>query len=79
MDKYPKELALIGVQPLVLNDYGGALRPRIRARIPDALKLALQVLREWGAAVNKRRSPPRNGDGISPAALEMSTREANRT
>ena len=45
---YPQRLALIGVQPVELDDYGGSLRPQVKACIPEALQMAVRVLREWG-------------------------------
>jgi len=48
LESYPQRLALIGVQPVELDDYGGSLRPQVKARIPEALQLAVRVLSEWG-------------------------------
>jgi len=48
MDGLPESLVLIGVQPKELEDYGGSLRPEVRARMPEALRIALDKLREWG-------------------------------
>ena len=33
--QYPAQLALIGVQPVELDDYGGSLRPAVKSRLPD--------------------------------------------
>ena len=46
----PPEMALIGCQPVELEDYGGGLRPLIAARIPEALAMAREVLAGWGVA-----------------------------
>ena len=48
MDGLPESLVLIGVQPKELEDYGGSLRPEVRARLPEALQIALDKLRSWG-------------------------------
>jgi len=48
MDGLPESLVLIGVQPKELEDYGGSLRPEVRARLPEALAIALDKLRGWG-------------------------------
>lgn len=49
MNGLPESLVLIGVQPKELEDYGGSLRPEVRARMPEALQIALDKLRSWGA------------------------------
>lgn len=48
LGQLPEEMLLIGVQPAELDDYGGSLRPAVRARVPEAVELAAQRLRDWG-------------------------------
>ncbi len=72
----PGDLALVGVQPELLDDYGGSLRPNIKAQINPAIRLALQVLDRWGIPHRRRRSPP--ADAISPAELDMGDYEKCR-
>src|SRR5690606_24970731 len=36
LGRLPRELVLIGVQPEELEDYGGSLRPSVKARLPEA-------------------------------------------
>lgn len=50
----PREMLLIGVQPVELDDYGGSLRPIVKARIDDALAIAVERLSQWGYAVRLR-------------------------
>ncbi len=45
---YPQHLLLIGVQPVELEDYGGSLRPLVKAQIQPAIQLALEYLAERG-------------------------------
>ena len=52
----PPEMALIGCQPVELEDYGGGLRPLIAARIPAALAMARDILAEWGVPVAPGRT-----------------------
>ncbi|GHC31427.1 hydrogenase expression/formation protein [Gemmobacter nanjingensis] len=52
----PPEMALIGCQPVELEDYGGGLRPLVAARIPEALAMARAILAEWGVAVGPGRT-----------------------
>lgn len=47
---YPEHLLLIGVQPEELEDYGGSLRPTIKAQIQPAIDMALAYLKEFGIA-----------------------------
>jgi hydrogenase maturation protease len=75
---YPTRLALIGVQPVVLDDYGGSLRPQVRARIPEAVALAVEVLREWGLALERRSVPIEERERIGPAELDMLPYERDR-
>ena len=51
---YPQEVLLIGCQPEQLEDYGGSLRPSVRLAMEDALALAVDRLRAWGAAPTPR-------------------------
>ena len=44
----PEEIVAIGVQPVELNDFGGSLRPQVRARLPEAVRLAEEQLAAWG-------------------------------
>jgi hydrogenase maturation protease len=72
----PKELLLIGVQPEELEDYGGSLRDVVKARLGDAVAMAVAQLRDWGFAVE-----PKVGAGetaISADALAMTAYEAGR-
>ena len=54
---YPETLALIGCQPLDLEDWGGPLTEPVRATLDRALDTALEILAEWGITVE-----PRNGE-----------------
>jgi hydrogenase maturation protease len=70
----PEALLLIGVQPEELEDYGGSLRPVVKARLADAVTMAVAQLRYWGYAVEPRESKVGAGD----TALGMSAYEAGR-
>jgi hydrogenase maturation protease len=54
LGRYPARLALIGCQPLDLEDWGGPLTAPARAAIDPALSAALRVLSEWGVACRPR-------------------------
>jgi len=44
----PEAVTLIGVQPEELEDLGGSLREAVRARLGDAIEVALRELEGWG-------------------------------
>ena len=72
----PEELALIGVQPELLDDYGGSLRPSVKEKIEPAIRLAEQVLERWGFALHPRTSPPE--ELVGPGALDIRDYEEGR-
>jgi hydrogenase maturation protease len=75
---FPEELALVGVQPLLLNDYGGSLTAGVKAQIDAAIEVACEVLRGWGIAMQARSEPLAQQDVIGPTALAMSDYESGR-
>jgi hydrogenase maturation protease len=72
----PTEMLLIGIQPVELEDYGGSLRPQIKAKVPDALAIAVERLQQWGISVTPRAAVA-NTD-INDEALAMGRYEAER-
>jgi hydrogenase maturation protease len=57
LGRCPKHLALIGCQPLDLEDWGGPLTQPVRDQISPAIDLARDVLAEWGVAASPRSAP----------------------
>ena len=74
----PPELALIGVQPELLNDYGGSLTTGVKAQVEPALGLACQVLRAWGIEPRPRTGPLAADELIGPGALAIGDYESGR-
>ncbi len=74
----PDEIVLIGVQPELLDDYGGSLQPAIRAEIDNAVRHALDVLAGWGISATPRSAPLEAGEHVGPAALDIRDYEAGR-
>lgn len=70
----PESLLLIGVQPEELEDYGGSLRPVVKARLDDAVAMAVAQLRDWGHAIEVRKAKV----GADATALEMGAYESGR-
>jgi hydrogenase maturation protease len=74
--RFPARITLIGVQPEVLDDLGGSLSPGVRARIPEAVALALAELATWGVQARRRTAAPQ--DMLGPAALRLADYEGGR-
>jgi hydrogenase maturation protease len=74
----PEELVLIGVQPELLDDYGGSLRPSVKAKIEPAIQLGLEVLDEWKIHRQLRDTSLTGEDHIGPVALDIPDYENDR-
>jgi hydrogenase maturation protease len=57
LGRCPKHLALIGCQPLDLEDWGGPLTQPVRDQIAPAIELACGILAEWGSPALPRSGP----------------------
>jgi hydrogenase maturation protease len=79
---YPDEVLLVGCQPEELEDYGGSLRPRVKAALEEALSLAVQRLARWGAQPRPRGRDGAEACGAADAlgapALAIEAYEAGR-
>jgi hydrogenase maturation protease len=78
LQEKPQQLALIGVQPERLDDFGGSLRDGTRKRIPQAINSACEILSEWGVAMRERKTPLEVADLIGPQELDMPRYELER-
>jgi hydrogenase maturation protease len=74
----PQRLALIGVQPERLDDFGGSLRAGTRKRIPEAIACACELLNEWGVLMRERETPLESVDLVGPQQLDMQRYELGR-
>ncbi|RMG37933.1 MAG: HyaD/HybD family hydrogenase maturation endopeptidase [Gammaproteobacteria bacterium] len=54
---YPRNLLLVGVQPVQLEDYGGGLRSLTRQRIEPAIEAGLEWLAAHGVQARRRPQP----------------------
>jgi len=75
-NRFPQRITLIGVQAEVLDDLGGSLSPVVRARLDEAVELAVAELQSWGIEALPRDAPPE--ESLSPAALALQDYEAGR-
>jgi len=77
-DDLPEDLVLIGVQPELLDDYGGSLCDSVKAKIDPAIDLAMEILAEWNVAGQLRQESLSSSDHIGPTALDMQDYENER-
>lgn len=73
----PKEIAIVGVQPDELNDYGGSLTKKVRTKVPEAVALAVDILKEWGIVLQPR-DPGDKPEPLSTDSLSLTAYEAGR-
>ncbi len=78
LDKAPAHLFLIGVQPVELEDYGGSLRPEVKAQIPPAIEAAVNYLRRLGIDALARAEPLPESATLACERMLMSRYEADR-
>ncbi|GIK84552.1 MAG: hydrogenase expression/formation protein [Betaproteobacteria bacterium] len=73
----PDSTTVIGVQPQVLDDFGGSLRPVVRARLPEAVALAAEELARWGLP-GRPRAPEEPVEPLNDRSLALDDYEAGR-
>ncbi len=78
LGKAPVHLYLIGVQPAELEDYGGSLRPQVKAQIPAAIAHALTYLRRFGIHGEPRAEPLPESETLACRHMILSRYEAER-
>lgn len=76
--RLPHDLALIGVQPALLDDYGGSLSPQVRQMLGPATSIARKVLDAWHIRTTTRVEPLPPQEQIGPIQLDMSDYERYR-
>ena len=72
---YPETLALIGCQPLDLEDWGGPLTEPVRATLDRAIEAALAILAEWGITVVRRDGEIGSDDRLLANDIDFSAYE----
>ena len=77
-ESYPEQVLLVGCQPEELEDYGGSLRPIVRAAMEDALALGVEALRRWGAQPKLRCNPLSDREAVGFVELALSRYEGGR-
>ncbi|MFN8546332.1 MAG: HyaD/HybD family hydrogenase maturation endopeptidase [Candidatus Binatia bacterium] len=74
----PETIAAIGVQPLVLEDFGGSLSEPVRNRLPEVVALAAGELASWGFPGVARPAGARF-EPLHAGALALADYESGRT
>ncbi|MES9937068.1 MAG: HyaD/HybD family hydrogenase maturation endopeptidase [Sedimenticola sp.] len=75
---YPEQLLLIGVQPVQLEDYGGSLRPEVKAQIQPSIDMALVYLAGFGVYAERRETPLHVDIAEAGAIADMESYESGR-
>ncbi|AOW14739.1 hydrogenase expression/formation protein [Hydrogenophaga crassostreae] len=76
--KFPKQVLLIGCQPQELEDYGGSLRPVVKAAMEDALRLGMEELDRWGGNPQARSAPLSQRESVTVDELALAAYEIQR-
>ena len=75
---YPRHLLLIGAQPVELDDFGGSLRPEVKACIAPAIDLALGYLAGLGVTAEPLTDGPDPVPDLPDPALGIDSYESGR-
>ncbi len=76
--RYPAQVLLIGCQPQELEDYGGSLRPVVKAAMDEALALAVAEIARWGGEPAPRREPLSGRETVTMDELALAAYETQR-
>lgn len=74
----PERMLLIGVQPVELEDYGGSLRPAVKAQIDPAIAMALDYLAGFNIVPVLRKEPLPDQSSLNSPALNIEQYENQR-
>ncbi|MES9992772.1 MAG: HyaD/HybD family hydrogenase maturation endopeptidase [Candidatus Thiodiazotropha sp.] len=75
---YPKNLLLVGVQPVELEDYGGSLHQAVRDQIEPAIAMVLDYLTDFGIEAERRDVPLKPDIGLEGAISDIERYEIER-
>ena len=78
LGSYPQHLLLVGVQPVQLDDFGGSLRPLVKAQIQPAIDAALSWLESLHIHARPRDCPLPKSESIAGTEIDMQEYEAER-
>lgn len=75
---YPAHMLLIGVQPVELEDYGGSLRPQVRAQLNPAIVEAIKYLAKFNIFPCPRGTPLPDETALNSPELNLQRYEQDR-
>lgn len=75
MGSVPTNITLIGIQAEELEDWGGSLRPSIKAKMPEALALGIREMATWGVTLTRRPVPLSGRDGLVGHDMDLDSYE----
>ena len=78
MGDYPAHLLLVGVQPVELDDYGGSLRPQVKACIAPAIEAAIAWLARHGVPLTRRERPLDDDETLASREMRLGVYESGR-
>ncbi|WP_028209128.1 HyaD/HybD family hydrogenase maturation endopeptidase [Paraburkholderia nodosa] len=76
--RYPRRVLLVGCQPDEVDDYGGSLRPAMKASLERALELGVERLAAWCGEPSSRRTPLRADEAVTLPHLALARYEGER-
>lgn len=76
--RYPARVLLIGCQPQELEDYGGSLRPVVKAAMEEALALGVAEIAAWGGQPVVRSQPLDAREMVTMDELALAAYETQR-
>ena len=76
--KFPSQVLLIGCQPQELEDYGGSLRPVVKAAMGEALILGMSEIARWGGQPTFRHEPLSGREAVTLDELALAAYETQR-
>jgi hydrogenase maturation protease len=74
----PVHIALVGMQPEMLEDYGGSLTHSVKQKLPEAVDIALDFLRQWDARPIPRTVVLSEAERVGFSVLGMAPYEIER-
>ena len=78
LGKEPEEIAVVGLQPALLDDYGGSLSPEAKAQLTPAAVAAKAILEGWGIVVKERTVNSEAPELSHAPCLNLETYETTR-
>lgn len=61
----PNDIAVVGFQPVLLDDYGGSLSAEAKGKVDEAVRDGYEIVRGWNVGLRVRSE-----DEIAPALMD---------